>query len=493
MTRGPSGGPYTLAMKQAFAVPQEALGGLHPTVRGIAAAAQQAGGRTFLVGGFVRDTVRRLLAGEPGLPGTAEFDLEIYGLAPDRLAGLLRRFGSVNLVGESFAVYKVTPRGEAIAIDVSLPRRDQRTGPGHRGFAVEGDPQLSIEEASRRRDFTVNALLLDPLTGEVLDPWGGIRDLEAGVLRAVDPGTFAEDSLRVLRGMQFAARLGFSIDDATVALCRSLPLDDLPGERIWGEMEKLLMKAERPSVGLDWGLRLGAVERLFPELHATVGTPQEKEWHPEGDVWIHTLLAIDRARIEAQGLPYAKEATVMLAVLCHDFGKPATTAVVDGRIRSFEHEEAGIAPTVSFLDRLKIHTLDGYDVREQVVALVGAHLSPSHLFKNRDNVGDGAFRRLARRLEPELLYRVSRADCLGRTGDFSTEAQEWFIAKVRALGVEEKPPGPILMGRHLLEMGLRPGPEIGRITRAIYEMQLDGRVTDLDAALAAARELLGGP
>ncbi|HZN03612.1 MAG TPA: hypothetical protein VFD06_08480 [Candidatus Polarisedimenticolia bacterium] len=483
-------------MKRALVLPDDRLAGLPPTVRKIAAAAQQAGGRAFLVGGFVRDTVRSLNDGQTGGTGECEFDLEIYGLPPEQLALLLRRFGSVNLVGESFAVYKVTPRGPdaanegAIEIDVSLPRRDQRTGRGHRGFAVEGDPQLSIEEAARRRDFTVNALLLDPLTGEVLDPWGGLGDLENRVLRAVDPDTFAEDSLRVLRGMQFAARLGFSFDDATVSLCRSLPLDDLPGERVWGEMEKLLMKAARPSIGLDWGLRLGAIQRLFPELYATVGCPQEKEWHPEGDVWIHTLLAIDRARIEAAGLPYAKEATVMLAVLCHDFGKPSTTAVVEGRIRSFEHEEAGIPPTVSFLDRLKIHTLDGYDVRAQVIALVGAHLAPSHLYKNRDNVGDGAFRRLARKLEPELLYRVSRADCLGRTGDFATDAQEWFIAKVRALGVEEKPPKPILMGRHLLEMGLRPGPEIGRIARAIYEMQLDGRVIDLEGALQVARGML---
>jgi tRNA nucleotidyltransferase (CCA-adding enzyme) len=203
-------------------------------------------------------------------------------------------------------------------------------------------------------------------------------------------------------------------------------------------------------------------------------------------------MAVDCARRVIDDLPHEKRVTVMLAVLCHDFGKPPTTAVVDGRIRSFEHEEAGVAPTLAFLDRLRIHTLNGYDVRAQVVALVASHLAPSHLYKNRDNVGGGAFRRLARRLEPELLYRVSRSDCLGRTGDFSTEAHDWFIARARALGVEEKPPGPILMGRHLLDMGLRPGPEIGRIVRAVYEMQLDGRVVDLEGALVAARALLAG-
>src|SRR2546428_1225244 len=201
-------------------------------------------------------------------------------------------------------------------------------------------------------------------------------------------------------------------------------------------------------------------------------------------------MAIDQAKKEIEGLPKEKALAVMLAVICHDLGKPATTAVVDGRIRSYEHEEAGIAPTRSFLDRLNVHTLHGYDLREQVIQLVAHHLTPSHFFKNRDRVGDGAFRRLARKLEPELLYLVSRADSLGRTGSFSTEAQEWFIEKVRTLGVERRPPSPLLMGRHLLEMGLSPGPRIGKITRAIYEMQLDGRVQDLDHARREARRLM---
>jgi tRNA nucleotidyltransferase (CCA-adding enzyme) len=472
-----------------------ALARLEPLVRDLALAVREAGGRAWLVGGFVRETVRRRLAGDPGLPEETEYDFEVYRLAPERLVQVLRRFGAVNLVGESFAVYKVSPRRAPLPlIDVSLPRRDQRVGRGHKGFAVEGDPELSLEEAARRRDFTVNALLLDPLTGEIADPWNGIADLRRGVLRAVDPQTFAEDSLRVLRAVQFAARLRFSIADDTLALCRALPLDDLPGERVWGEIEKLLRLAERPSVGFEWARQLGVVERLFPELQALVGCAQEKEWHPEGDVWVHTLQAIDIARQESGDLEYARRMTVLLATLCHDLGKPATTALVDGRIRSYEHEEAGIAPTASLLDRLKVHTLDGYDVRAQVIALVGVHLSPSHLYKNRDRVGDGAFRRLARRCEPELLYRVSRADCLGRApGVFATDAQEWFIERVRALGVEQKPPAPILMGRHLLEMGLQPGPEVGRITKAVYELQLDGKVTDLEEARRAAREMLENP
>ncbi len=479
------------------------VAGLHPVIARLAAAVRDAGGRALLVGGWVREAVRRRLAGDAGPPPGREFDLEVYGLPAEPLTRVLARFGSVKLVGEAFAVYKVVPPASPAgglsdedaaampAIDVSLPRREAKVGPGHRGFDVRGDPALGFRDATRRRDFTVNAMLLDPLTGEIIDLWGGTDDLKAGILRAVDPATFIEDSLRVLRAMQFAARLEFEIDPQTVALCRTIDLADLPAERVWGEFEKLFLLAARPSLGLAWAERLGIVDRLLPEVKTLIGCPQEPEWHPEGDVWTHTLLALDRAREEAADLPPERRLTVILAVLCHDLGKPLTTAVIDGRIRSYEHEEAGIAPTRALLDRLNVHTLRGYDVRRQVIELVAHHLTPSHYHKNRDNVGDGAFRRLAARLEPELLYRVSRADCLGRTGVFSTAAQEWFIERVRALSVERRPPPPLLLGRHLLEMGLAPGPRVGRITRAVYELQLDGKVTDLESARREARRLLG--
>ena len=469
---------------------------LHPQVLALASAVRDAGGRALLVGGWARELVSLRLKGSPGLPPAEELDFEVYGLSAETLLPLLQRFGEVNLVGESFAVYKVVaplpPPGQppAPAIDVSLPRRDTKVAPGHRGFAVMGEPGLSFEEASRRRDFTINAILHDPLTGETIDPWRGEADLKTRILRAVDPRTFVEDSLRVLRAVQFAARLEFAIEDDTADLCRRIDLGDLPVERIWGEIEKLLLKARRPSLGLEWADRLGVIERLLPELGPLKGCPQDPEWHPEGDVWVHTLLALDAAKQEIASLGKERQLAVLLAVLCHDLGKPATTEEVEGRIRSFNHEEAGIEPTRSLLDRLNVHALGGFDVREQVIQLVAHHLTPSHFFKNRDRVGDGAFRRLARKLEPELLYLVSRADGLGRTGSFSTEAQEWFIEKVRTLGVERRPPSPLLMGRHLLEMGLPPGPRIGKITRAIYEMQLDGRVQDLDHARREARRLM---
>jgi tRNA nucleotidyltransferase (CCA-adding enzyme) len=356
---------------------------------------------------------------------------------------------------------------------------------------------MTIEEATQRRDFTINAILQDPLTGELIDPVGGQDDIRNKILRAVSVKTFAEDSLRVLRAAQLAARFEFEIEPETVALCRAIDLSDLPAERIWGEIEKLLLLPRHPSIGLDWLRKLGAIEQAFPEIKDLIEVPQDPEWHPEGDVFVHTLLVIDGAHELIDGLPYAKQVTVMLAALAHDFGKPATTEFVEGRLRSRGHEEAGVAPTKNFLARLNIHTLDGFDVRGQVIALVREHLKPGEFFKKRDEVGDGAFRRLARRCELDLLYRVAKADSLGRNAEwvprekwYTADAQEWFIERARELEVEQRPPEPILLGRHLLEMGLEPGPRVGEITKEIYDMQLDGRISSLDDARNFVKKML---
>ncbi|MET0645506.1 MAG: HD domain-containing protein [Pyrinomonadaceae bacterium] len=450
----------------------------------LARAVGEAGGRALLVGGCVRD---RLLG-----RAVKDWDVEVYGVEPARLRELLGRFGRVNLVGESFTVYKL-----GHDLDVSLPRRERKTGRGHRGFYIEGDPSMSFEDAARRRDFTVNAVLEDPLTGEIIDPFGGLEDMQRKLLRAVAPETFVEDSLRVLRAAQFAARFRFEVEAKTIELCRSIDLTDLPAERVWGELEKILLAAERPSVGLDWLDRLNVTPQLFPEIHALKGVPQQPEWHPEGDVFVHTLLVCDRARDLVDDLDYPRRLTVMLAALCHDFGKPSTTELVEGRTRSRGHDEAGAGPTLAFLDRLKIFSLDGYDVRGQTVALVREHLKPGEFYCTREEVTDGAFRRLARRCELELLYRVAKADSLGRNAPwvprekwFGSDAQEWFIARARELSVDKSPPAPILLGRHILELGLKPSPLVGHIQRAVYEMQLDNRVRTLEEARDAARRLL---
>jgi tRNA nucleotidyltransferase (CCA-adding enzyme) len=441
----------------------------------IAQGVREAGGRALVVGGWVRDRLR----GRP----SKDIDLEVFGVAQDRLPALLAVFGRVEAVGQSFPVYKVA------GLDVALPRRESKSGRGHKGFDVAGDPSMSVEDAARRRDFTVNAIAWDPLTNQYEDPFNGVADINRRLLRAVDLTTFGDDSLRVLRAIQFAARFEFTLDVATATLCQRIGLDDLPAERIWGEIEKLLVAAERPSIGFDLALELGVIDRLLPELRPLVGCAQEPEWHPEGDVWTHTLMVVDRARTLNADLDRAKLVTIMLGAVCHDLGKPATTAFIDGRIRSLNHEEAGVVPTNRLLDRLNIHTLDGFDVRTQVVGLVAHHLKPGMFYK-AEQVGDGAFRRLAQKVDLELLARLARADCLGRTGRFDCSAMDWFLERARALGVEHRPPAPLLMGRHLLDLGVRPGPVVGELLRRVYEKQLDGEVRDLEEAISAAKTFL---
>lgn len=445
------------------------------TAIAIARQAREAGGRAMIVGGWVRDR----LMGRP----SKDIDVEVYGLDAAALRTLLARFGSVNTVGESFTVYKVA------GLDVSLPRRESKSGRGHKGFTVEGDPALSPREAARRRDFTINAIAWDPLADEYVDPFAGRDDLERRLLRAVDEQTFGDDSLRVLRAVQFAARFEFALDAATMALCRRIPLDDLPAERIWGEIEKLLLRAMRPSRGFALALELSVIERLFPELDALVGCPQEPEWHPEGDVWVHTLLVIDGARRRIDDLALPQQVAVMLGAVCHDLGKPPTTAFIDGRIRSLDHEEQGVPPARALLDRLNVHSMLGYDVRHQVLGIVANHLKPGMFAKAQPPVGDGAYRRLAQKVDLELLARVAKSDCEGRGGGFDCSAMDAFLERARALGVEHAAPAPLVKGRHLLELGVRPGPAVGEVLRQLYERQLDGSVDSFDAAMALAREI----
>ena len=444
--------------------------------REIALAVRDAGGRALIVGGWVRDRWLGL--------ASKDVDIEVYGIPAADLRTLLERFGRVETIGESFTVYKLG------TIDVSLPRRESKVGRGHRGFLVEGDPAMPVDEAARRRDFTINAISFDPLIDRYLDPCGGRADLDARRLRLVDATTFGDDSLRVLRAMQFVARFELTVTPETMAVCRTIPLDDLPPERIWGEFEKLLLLPARPSLGFQFAREAGVVSSLIPEMAALVGCEQEPDWHPEGDVWVHTLMVIDQARARIDDLPRWAKIAVMLGAVCHDFGKPATTAFFDGRIRSYNHEEAGVEPARALLDRLNVHAIDGVDVRAQVFGLTAHHLKPGAWHKVRDEVGDGAFRRLAQKVDLELLARLAAADCVGRAGTFDCTAMTWFVERARTLGVEHEAPKPLLLGRHLLALGVKPGPDVGRVLRQVYERQLDGAITTTEEGIAAAQEII---
>lgn len=446
------------------------------------------GGRAFLVGGFVRDQKMGLKS--------KDFDLEVFGIDSDALLQELEIFSrfkdeKVNLVGESFQVYKI-----GLNLDVSLPRRDQKVGEGHRGFFVQSDPELSTEDAARRRDFTINSMMLDPLTDEVIDHFNGVSDLENKVLRMVDPLTFVEDPLRALRGVQFAARFDLSIERDTTITMAAMDLNELPRERVWGEFEKLLIQSPKPSIGLKYLQLLGINEQLFPELHVLSLTPQEFEWHPEGDVFTHSIAAADEARQRVKDLPYPQAVTVVLAALFHDLGKyETTTKSEDGRLVAHGHAEAGVSLARNMLDRFNLHSIEGYDVRSQVMALVEFHMHPSQFHRQRDNINDSAFRRLSTKVDLDLLSRVFYSDSMSRNVNkhgivFTPESNDWFAEKINTLEIKPEGPDKLLMGRHLIELGVKPGKAMGELLNQVYEMQLDGLVSTVDEAVNAAKALL---
>ncbi len=448
----------------------------------IAQAIAAAGGRALIVGGWVRD---RLLGIE-----SKDFDVEVYGLSIARLEEVLRGYGEVIAVGRSFGVLRV----KGIEADFSLPRRDSKTGPGHRGFLVEFNPSMSFAEAACRRDLTINAMGFDPLTEEIIDAHGGQRDLEEKVLRAVDPSTFPEDSLRGLRVAQFAARFEMVPTPELEALCSALDLSDLPGERLFDEFEKLLLKGIRPSRGLEF-LRITGLLRFFPELKAMVGIPQDPAWHPEGMVWEHVLMVVD----EAAGLRTGdreEDLPLMFAALCHDLGKPSTTVEQDGRIRSPGHEEAGVSLVEAFLGRLR----SPLALVEKVSALTRFHLAPSNFIKQ--SARPRAYRRLARKLDgaglnARALERVARADHFGRTTPDAMAREfpegEAFLRRAEELHVEEKAVGDVVMGRHLITRGMSPGPAFGPILGRCRAIQDETGLTDPDRILDRALSEEGAP
>ena len=447
-------------------------------VQTVAGLVRRAGGRALLVGGCVRDG---LLGGEP-----KDFDMECFGIsAKDLKAALASKF-DLDLVGASFGVIKLNGHD----IDVAMPRRETKLGLGHRAFEMEYDPSLTIEEASARRDFTVNAIYRDPLTDEILDPWGGRADLKRRVLRHVG-GHFAEDPLRVLRGMQFVARFGLDPAPETVEVCRGMTPEGLAQERLMGEWSKLLLQGVEISKGLDF-LRDAGWARYYPELAALIGCEQDPEWHPEGDVWNHTLCCLDayaKARDNAGRNP-EEDIVVGLAVLCHDFGKPSCTAYdpVKKRIRSLGHDEAGVEPTLAFLKRL---TNEERLLRE-VPPLVRLHMRPFAMW--RDRASDGAIRRLAARVvRIDRLLRVAAADDAGRPPYPSDpEPLGWLAEQARRLEVEAAAPRPLVRGRDLIALGMKPGVEFGAILKAAYEAQLDGRFSTTAGGVDFVRGMAKG-
>lgn len=452
-------------MTQEDQPPQDLMDGVaKPLARAIR---DELAGRVLVVGGFVRD---RLL----GIPPSQDIDLEVYGVGMDDLVAYLATIGIVQTVGRAFGVVKFVPSrhlfpmaSAELVIDIALPRTDNKNGTGHRGFVVCSDPHLSFRDAFSRRDLTINSMGLDPLTGEIIDPFEGQKDLAAHRLRATSPQHFSEDPLRALRVAQFAARLQCVPDQELQILCRKISLDELPAERITAEFNKLMLQGVQPSRGLSFLQQTGLI-KYFPEIAALQGVPQNTTWHPEGDVWTHTLLVIDQAaELRPHAEPYAD--VLMYAALCHDLGKPACTQTIDGTVHARGHEKYD-APVRSFLGKL---TLSAQMV-EHILTLVHHHLQPYRL--PDQHAGAAAYRRLARAITPlplSLLGLLARADLRGRGASVRHREVviDDFLRAAKEANVKDHPVQEKVLGRHLIAKGMQPGPYMHAILRACRDYQ----------------------
>lgn len=437
---------------------------------------RNAGGTAYIVGGAVRDLMLDRC-------DIKDVDIEVFGLPADRIERIAGRHWGFDECGASFGVLKL----KGVDIDISLPRTESKTAIGHKGFAIESNPFLSIREAASRRDFTVNAMYFDPLEAKMEDPFGGAGDLNAHILRHVSE-KFSEDPLRVLRGMQFAARFRLCAAAETIDVCRKMTIENLPPERLFSEWTKLIIKGEEISRGLEF-LKDSGWLGYFPELKALCECRQDPRWHPEGTVWEHTKLSMDYFAQNRIG-DDSEDLIVGLAVLCHDFGKPATTRWDSerGRLRSLGHDVAGVAPTVSFLRRLT----NEERILSEVPPLVENHMKPYAMWKAKS--GDAAVRRLALKTgRIDRLVRVCRADDMGRVLEPSETSPRgielsWLLEAAERLKVKDTAPKPILMGRHLIELGFKPSKEFSDILKTVFNAQLNGEFSNLDGAKKFLRE-----
>ena len=429
--------------------------------RKIAERVDASGGCAYLVGGYVRD----LIEGNQG----KDIDIEIHGIAPDTLKEILDTLGQRMEIGESFGIFGL----KGYSLDIAMPRTETNRGKGHRDFDVFVDPFIGTEKAARRRDFTVNAMMQNLLTGEIIDHFGGREDLEKGIIRHIDPTTFVEDPLRVLRGAQFAARFSFDIADETIELCRGMDLSTLARERVMGELEKALLKAEKPSIFFELMRKMNQLSVWFPELEALIGIEQNPKHHAEGDVWVHTMMVLD---VAATMRHYASDPLgFMLSAITHDFGKAVCTETVKGEIHSYGHEVLGLPIIDSFMRRLtNEHRLIKY-----VLNLSEYHMKPNTLAAMGSSI-KSTNKLFDKSVDPPALLCLAVADGLGKIAPREyISYNDFFIERLAVF--REYMSRPYVTGQDLIDSGIKPDKRFSEYLEYAHKLRLAG--IEKDSAL----------
>jgi len=468
------------------------------------------GGLALLIGGSVRDVLFGKIS--------KDFDLEVYGLEASQIAEIVKEHGKVDEVGAAFGILKLFA-GKGLDIDVSLPRTDSKIGEGHRGFEVKTNPHMSIADAALRRDFTMNTIAANPLTGEIFDAHGGVKDILARRLKITDPELFADDPLRILRGMQFVGRFGLEIDAESVDIMRQMVprLREIPAERFLEEWKKLFLKSEKPSLGLSAATTLGVMRELYPQFIEI----EKSEGLTEGggvDSWIHTMAAVDEAAkiIRRDKLDSDNAFILMLATFCGNL----THGHESGGRESVKSEAVELAKAEKFLASIKADN----KVRDKVLALIASRHVPAKLYLDdqirEKAVSDGQIRRLAKQIHPATIQELALlAEAVhlgwGAFGDSETradlmmpkdsfEAREWLIERAHLIGVIDAKPADLIQGRDLKTFGYKPGKEFGQLIKLANDLRdergfmaeevfaaLDG-VSDVRLAVSKLEELLNG-
>jgi tRNA nucleotidyltransferase/poly(A) polymerase len=460
------------------------------------------GGDIYAVGGYVRD----LVAGAP----PEEVDLLVTDHSLGDIIQKISPHGRVDIVGKSFGIIKFTVQGKTY--DIALPRKDspkETPARRHQDFLISADPGLPIEKDLERRDFRCNSMALRLKDGKLVDPFGGLDDTRAKLIRLTNPRAFPEDPLRVLRAARFASVLEYSVDPEIYGIAKDIDLSGLSVERTNEEMFKILLRSRQPSVGLEELLKLNALKKLYPELYALTLSVQDSLFHPEKDafghhsVWHHTILTVDQAKVLAEiaKLAQGKKLCLLMAALYHDAGKPATAEweFKRGRmvITNNGHDLASERIAKKALARLRIYSWGGMNLRKMVPLLIRSHHRLSELWSNRDTVTKKAFNRLAADIsgEIELLIYLDAADRAGRkerpVRSLDRQAR-WLLRKFEALNVSKETIAPLILGRDLIALGVSPGPGMGKILKRLYELQLDNVFETKAQGLKEAERLNAG-
>ena len=435
---------------------------------------QKIGATPILVGGCVRDSLLNIPC--------KDYDIEIFAIdSLEIIEKSLKKFGNVKQVGKSFGV--LTLNTDGFDFDFALARTEKKIGLGHTDFEVRTNANLTYKQAALRRDFTINSIGYDFKTKEFLDPFNGINDLKNKTIKHINDDTFIEDPLRVYRAIQFASRFEFKIDDKTKELCKKMVSNDdlkyLAKERIYEEFKKLFLKSKKPSIGFSLLKDLGVL-RYFPELQALINCKQDKEYHPEGDVWIHTLMTLDEMAKIIREEKIQDEYRILYlfyAELCHDLGKPFCTKELNGRVTSHKHESLGLEPTKTFLARLT-NEKKFVDI---ILPLVKNHLAPFQLYLANSSLK--AVKRLSLKVNIEDLCLVCLADCLGRDikdKEKCPKATSWLLAQAKELNIENSALKPLVLGRDLISLGFKPSKEFKEILEYALDLQIDENLNKND-------------